>query len=1409
MKSGLVEQREGNFTSPSLELLEFLLRSRGWEIQSNEGGVLLGAWPSGLGPVAFVTDAAADTGEVDFVVDVLDDTHGPVRAASGAVGFSYAQIVARAAGVAGPMRVYTRLGRDLVIDVRLIEKIIASAKKLAPPLPGKDGLKLTATVLLSVEKTPRMAAPDQVLTELDQRSLIVMGRAKSAPINALLTRQYLWLTHYLPLLEKLADDNAAFAIPLWIEGDEMRARGIEGAVWSGWWNLTGLGYASDMTAKLVAAGLARLVIPDLDRLRTGVELDPNTAFFGDLLSLCGARGRFVGSVSCGDVLFDLDHPLPDPGAAAEQDWQFVQLKSLGQRALLDEGFALVEISAADTFQYQAEKALQTWEQESKDRVQGYRDAVVAFCAGRVSPFEAWEILEDLAFLAEGRPGGLLTPADLRAQILAIVQGQRRRPEHVAVIESSLSATEFLTQLGARGFSLRDRSMAAFLVSSRIARLYRAYAATMGTASAGKYGKELIDNLSRSPLSNEAIAACARMIVSIVQESEARTALRQLAAVVGVTTASEEAPRLAQENYLRLMLAVLEAAESAGPQAHAAWVETMPTKSLQMRSLALPQTKWRGLDLSEAKFVDCNLGRAVMVGCDLSATSFRDSDLGGSVFVSVMFDSGMNFANARMSGAWMKNVTGLRNALVMNSYRKNGNLRGSSWIGALVVDKMSERNFLTELSQWGAQVSGFRVERKDDVERSDADEEAERLPIAHLLNAKDVNRAGPFELSPDGVVQLKASGRGEPHRISRGGAPARRFSYDPASQLLMIAHEGGLLLALRVVLRDGLSPISSEVFRFSTAVRDPEILTFLPNSGGQIILAGFTGNRETAGAPGGASRIAFLFSKSGALSAVFPWWPDGLRAPHESEIADLAVADARPSMLVAAFEASPPNVVARPLGEPSFDVRLTRHAGERRDPLDDLPDIVLDQHGRSWFREISVQLPQQGLKVSEYSPISYFFERDLEPVTSRRELRLKVPAVFWPSQVAVKMVVNVNYLGPDADGRSPSPPVVNVTVARRQNPFDASGRPARGEREFFGRRGFVKECQAAIAANAYLIIRGARRFGKTSVLAKLAEDARAEGRLALDVSLIGLREVVPEFGELVRRRLRETFPNQAGSAIAGMIPDSRTGGVGSVLAALVKAAREHVFAGRPLLILDEWGVASNRQSEYYSHDFVKAVTEYAYGGNGPDTVQFCLSGAPADFLNEGLDAQSDAYRGGFQWFDLKPLTHDEIVSLLDGPLRALNIQPATGERQQIEAFLTAHASGDPLAARLIMAEAYEAFLNEGKEGVLRLRHVDTRPVRTKLEQLYSIHRSYTVQRLSAEEAKALKSGLLAPDADWDSEKAPGIPANAKNDPMGLHHFELAGFRRVREMNRVLAAGEARVWIPWGMRQDILTFLRGDT
>lgn len=702
---------------------------------------------------------------------------------------------------------------------------------------------------------------------------------------------------------------------------------------------------------------------------------------------------------------------------------------------------------------------------------------------------------------------------------------------------------------------------------------------------------------------------------------------------------------------------------------------------------------------------------------------------------------------------------------------------------------------------GKVVRGELQEPKGALVETDAGAITAMLWIRHATGSAEELYFGSHtgdvcSLAPDNAYQHgAASGAWRRRVIIKGqGAAVGALGYARRSQAFVVAYVNGAVVGLRTPAGED----APALFSFRSALRRIFGLVYLGGAGDQFVLVGSPS--PAASEEQEQLVLSVLLNAAGDVLAVAP--KSVTLDDAESDEGDVGVAQAA--------------VQALETGE-SIRQLLERYAPERS-RLDIRPSLYRDSSGEVLlditandagtlatvletadgpaFRHISVTVlcrDEQGGPVAPIKPV--FTDHELGVLqTDPKRLKISLPVRFGIDTASATLSVAIDYASAARGGIEIARKTFDfqADIIWRENPYESGGRAA-GRAQFYGRASEIERCVRLLLAGKGVGVRAARRMGKSSFLASVAREIRASERLAVMVSLAGavkprvelsslilrgaedpLAPAPPEFVAVLRREFEQTAP-QGRRAI-------------ETLEELARAR----FRPPTVILIDEWGVVSSPESQQRDDQFEQEIGELIQNP-GQHRISVCLASTPGDFAYQETAANSAYYRGlQDSWIDMGPLQDGELKDIMTTPVTERS--GSFADPDACFALLKELTSGDPYAANVVMARAFDAAMERtaGGDLVVTPGDIDNEAVRRTLAGIYEVHRGYTLNRLTAANQAKLRSDAAASMPAWEQEETP-IPERHV-DQRQWNVFGDAGFRKVGVGK---AANKFVVWIPRGL------------
>lgn len=646
-----------------------------------------------------------------------------------------------------------------------------------------------------------------------------------------------------------------------------------------------------------------------------------------------------------------------------------------------------------------------------------------------------------------------------------------------------------------------------------------------------------------------------------------------------------------------------------------------------------------------------------------------------------------------------------------------------------------------------------------------------------------------------------------------------LSFARRSKVLIVAYHNGLAIGLQSAADSDGPPL----FSFKTALVRIFDIVYLEGGGDQMILVGSTNATGQKAPP-----LCILFNAAGDVLAVFPNPPPPL-PPGAKELELVGSGTELREAAGLAAEAQDSFVDVARLRERVNGVRLDRSRAEVR-PLSDNElnralvfklrstsgkplHAAIDTPDGPAFRHLHLTLTAAARDGSEVAPVQrHFTDRELEFLPSvEGDIEVRVPVAFSRDTETARARLDLSYRSGGVDLAEKSF-YIEIDVLWRENPYESSGKAALGSR-FFGRLSQIENCASQLARGNGVIVRAARRMGKSSFLGSVAQRLSSQDHLAVVLSLAGSAKPRADLAALIVRGAQDVLSPVAPATAERLQKElSRSAPRGrQALDKFAELAKAMGFKPPAVALIDEWGVISNPASSLFDEPFEQEIGELVQNATGNTPIVVCLASAPDDFVYRDSSHQSDFYRGFDNrnaWLDLGPLNDEELRLIMTEPIQSragrFSNEAATFE------ILRRLSGGDPYGANVIMARAYELALAranspDGGELEVRPEDLDNELVERDLVSIYDVHLAYTFERLSEVNRRRIVEDAAASVPPWEQKPTP-VP-RASEDPHQWGLFSRAGFRRSRDPG--MRDARFDLWIPRGFALNMARQTMGDS
>ncbi len=632
------------------------------------------------------------------------------------------------------------------------------------------------------------------------------------------------------------------------------------------------------------------------------------------------------------------------------------------------------------------------------------------------------------------------------------------------------------------------------------------------------------------------------------------------------------------------------------------------------------------------------------------------------------------------------------------------------------------------------------------------------------------------------------------------APPQTIGFTDRDNVLMACFEGGRMIGYRYLPSGNLT----RYFEFYSAVVQPRRVLTLNDEGQMLVL----GNPAEGPArpPEQQARpvLCLLLNSSGNVLSVFEHateqvdsynYKRGEWQERKETDDDMMAVLKQVAGTMRGFEV----VESNPLIEP-------RHRSEI--PLgiklpDDLhlPLSVRDRTGQR-FQAVEVEIKTRDETPLRPTSRRWFNECDLKVERSETEIAVTVPVKFRENAGDVDATLRLRYLGepPADDPLRPFEHAFHCKVEWMDNPFIRDGVPVSGE-QFFGMEQDLGICINRVKRKQAVVIRAARRSGKSSFLLRSAEILRSEPHKLVSVVVSGDRiGGAISFIDDLKAQLNELVQKTRTNEYRGLA-DSLTGA--SAWACLINLGNTVQNRGLNLpvvIFVDEWGKLSE--------DFIEQA-----GGNvnalKSANVVLCPAGIPANFKDVSDHQGSEFYRYLHTWLDIGQLDESGLEELIDKGLKPRKFAIARNALDLVKKL----SSLAPDDANRIMHYAFAAAKadaeKKGGKKEIQLKHVTSKAIEDNLLQKYRALSELHIDMVKEERRQYYLNGALANDGPpWERPDNPiKIPLTSAGDKLDLSVFSDAGYRRrLPEASRDARYGPFQLWIPRGLTLYLREYAR---
>jgi hypothetical protein len=550
-------------------------------------------------------------------------------------------------------------------------------------LPGEDNQLSVASGRSAVELSRvRMLEGDQrPYDEVSVNSIASDAQSGSSALIAfdpLLDRNAFFFKHlFEPHVNSLCkgsltglkmEESELARIPLYLSATDVRVLGLDRAFWEAGRHATGLALSSELTTLLIELGYFHIYMPDIGSLRTDYDLDPNTQHIGEIFAAAGQSGSFT--MGCERELVFQGPVLGEAGAEEP-------FKTLGIRFFNASRLTLFDTGSLPEDRVQAELA--GWHEFAE--VQAERISRISESC--LSPREMSEVLIRLGAIDNLVSGAGFSESDLERTLRTVLRGERLRPGNVRSAVAAVTNSGLFRPLAGGQLTIRSKVFATWLVSDGVFKALKALCYQTDCAPLDRALETA--NLPGSAL-QWALAMGPDTFVKDIMEAIPRSLLDHRFREGGEPNESTLI-----ENLWSLLLAIAARVHArGGVQKGADVISELCGQVVKVRSLAMPQACFSGLNLTGWSFEDCRLRNASFLDCNLQNANMKDCLLSGATFERCDFGSRSaevnfnSFAGSDISGADFKACSGLSELFDVKGDAARKLLERSIWTASSVV-----------------------------------------------------------------------------------------------------------------------------------------------------------------------------------------------------------------------------------------------------------------------------------------------------------------------------------------------------------------------------------------------------------------------------------------------------------------------------------------------------------------------------------------------------------------------------------------------------------------------------------------------------------------------------------------------------------------------------------------------------
>jgi hypothetical protein len=528
------------------------------------------------------------------------------------------------------------------------------------------------------------------------------GRSGLIAFDAVIDRNlFFYRNLFLEHVKKLAEsdrDQGLARIPLFVSAAEVRALGLGRALWEAGYEATGLAVSNKFMTLLLELGFFHLYMPDIGSLRTDYDLDPNTQHIADIFAAAGQFGSFT--LGCERELV-FQWPL----FGAKEDG--TQLKTLGIRFYKAKNLTLWDTGP------EPGPALFSQLEEYTRLAEDQAERIAKLSESCLSQCEAREALIRIAVIDSHVAGAGFPDTELERTLRSILTGDRLRPGNLRSTVAAMRNSDLLRPLAGGQLAIRSKVFAAWLIGDGI---FNALKALCRQAD--------MDPLDRLFQTANLPAYALQWAIAMGGDGFAKEIEKAIPAYLlrhRFREGGYPSQSALLENLWTLSLAIADTIQCGStplgeePRSGTDIISDLCGQAVKMRSLALPQSCFSGLDLASWTFEDCNLRNSTFLECSLMGARMKDCLLSGASFERCDFGrkdkltSFHSFQGSDVSGAEFLECKGLT-ALLQGDVRPEL-LERTNWTASGIIVNTTKgeiESAFDVVNQYAATAAGLLI-----------------------------------------------------------------------------------------------------------------------------------------------------------------------------------------------------------------------------------------------------------------------------------------------------------------------------------------------------------------------------------------------------------------------------------------------------------------------------------------------------------------------------------------------------------------------------------------------------------------------------------------------------------------------------------------------------------------------------